>query len=350
MPFRPTFSFFDNFSSRRKAARRQEVKERYDADLRKWQKKCERVTTANEGLKREYETTLARAKANHQSALDEWRDARDDFLAKQRAENRAVDEHKAHWQSGDTNAVETYCDIVLSASSYDECCPQEFELEYNRENRMLVVDYQLPAPEALPTLSEVKYIISRQEFAEKNLPLGRQRQMYDSLLYQITLRTLHELFEADSIGALDAVVFNGVVTSIDRGTGQKATACVLSIQASREELEMDEYNGLLFVRGGRHLPLGRGQVVDMWLRIPEVFELPDDISWTCVPPELEDEELIYLELLPHNDHRDEVEHFHLVLADGLDPSNPSFRDCGISPTSCLCWKRICEEGSESGGC
>lgn len=235
--YKPTFSFFDNFSSRRKDARRQEAKERYDADQREWQKECERVTTANEKLKRKYETALARAKSDHQSALDEWRDARDDFLAKQRAQNRAVEEHRTQWQSGDTNAVEAYCDIVLSASSYDECCPQEFELEYNRENRMLVVDYQLPAPDALPTLSEVKYIISRQEFTEKNLPVGRQRQMYDSLLYQITLRTLHELFEADSIGALDAVVFNGVVTSIDKGTGQKATACVLSIQASRQEFE-----------------------------------------------------------------------------------------------------------------
>lgn len=235
--YKPTFSFVDNFSSRRKDARRQEARARYDADLHEWRKECEGVTRANERLEREYETTLTRAEADHQTALAEWRDARENFFTKQRAQNRAVEEHRARWQVGDTNAVEAYCDIVMSASSYDECCRQEFKLEYNPENRMLVVDYQLPAPDALPALSEVKYIISRQEFTEKNLPVSRQRQMYDSLLYQITLRTLHELFEADAVDALDAVVFNGVVTSIDKGTGQRATACVLSIQASREEFE-----------------------------------------------------------------------------------------------------------------
>ena len=45
------------------------------------------------------------------------------------------------------------------------------------------------------------------------------------------------LFEADSVNALEAVVFNGFVTSIDKGTGKRATACVLSVQANREEFE-----------------------------------------------------------------------------------------------------------------
>ena len=102
---------------------------------------------------------------------------------------------------------------------------------------MLVVDYQLPPPDALPTLSEVKYVISRKEFTEKSVPVTRQRKMYDNLLYQVTLRTLHELFEADTVEALDAVVFNGIVTSIDKGTGNQVTACILSVQATREEFE-----------------------------------------------------------------------------------------------------------------
>ena len=190
--FKPTFSFFDNFSSRRKDARRQEARERYDADLREWQRKCERVTRANKQRKQEYKAALARAKADYQTALDKWHDARKDYIAKQRARNKKVDEHRTRWQACETKAVEAYCDIVLSGSSYDECCPQEFKLEYNRENRMLVVDYQLPPPDALPTIAEVKYVISRKELVEKNLPITRQRKMYDSVLYQITLRTLHE--------------------------------------------------------------------------------------------------------------------------------------------------------------
>ena len=57
------------------------------------------------------------------------------------------------------------------------------------------------------------------------------------MLYKITLRTVHEIFEADEAAACDAVAFNGYVTSIDRTTGQEATACVLSLHAARAEFE-----------------------------------------------------------------------------------------------------------------
>ena len=77
-------------------------------------------------------------------------------------------------------------------------------------------------------------MISRKQFTEKHLPQTRQRKLYDDFLYQITLRTIHELFEADTMERLSAVVFNGYVTSIDKGTGKERTACVLSVQADRE--------------------------------------------------------------------------------------------------------------------
>jgi restriction system protein len=125
--------------------------------------------------------------------------------------------------------------MALSNSEYPDFFPQEYALDYNPETRVLVVDYSLPAPEAIPTLVEVKYIASRDEFTEKHMPESQRTKLYDDLLYQITLRTIHELFEADVINALATIVFNGYVCSIDKGTGQETNACVLSIQAKREE-------------------------------------------------------------------------------------------------------------------
>jgi restriction system protein len=34
------------------------------------------------------------------------------------------------------------------------------------------------------------------------------RKMYDKLLYDITLRTLQELYETDAIKAIDSIIFN----------------------------------------------------------------------------------------------------------------------------------------------
>jgi len=81
----------------------------------------------------------------------------------------------------------------------------------------------------------VKFVPSRDEFVEQHLSQVQVSKLYDDLLYQIVLRTVHELFEADTIGAIGIVVFNGIVTSVDRSTGKQVTACVLSLQAQRDE-------------------------------------------------------------------------------------------------------------------
>ena len=59
-------------------------------------------------------------------------------------------------------------------------------------------------------------------------------QLYDDVVYQLTLRTIHELFQSDVIGVIAAVVFNGMVTSVDPRTWNTGTACILSVQASRD--------------------------------------------------------------------------------------------------------------------
>ena len=48
-------------------------------------------------------------------------------------------------------------------------------------------------------------------------------------------RSIHELFEADAVDALDSIVLNGWVRSIDRGTGHEVNTCILSVQTTKEE-------------------------------------------------------------------------------------------------------------------
>jgi len=45
------------------------------------------------------------------------------------------------------------------------------------------------------------------------------------------------LLKADLIGAIEAVLFNGWVRSIDRATGNETAGCILSLQVSREEFD-----------------------------------------------------------------------------------------------------------------
>ena len=125
--------------------------------------------------------------------------------------------------------------MVLSRSKYPDTFPSDAFVDFVEETRTIVVDYCLPDIGALPTLKEVKYIATRDAFHEVYVSDAWLSRTYDSVLYQVALRSLYELFQADAANAIDAIVFNGWVNSIDKATGKEINACVLSVQTSKLE-------------------------------------------------------------------------------------------------------------------
>jgi restriction system protein len=156
-------------------------------------------------------------------------------LAEAKERNAAVDAQKQAYLQLEPDAIQDYCDLVLSRSQYPDCLPKEWDMQYLPKTKTLIVDYQLPNPSQLPRIKEVKYIKSRDEFKESELSKAESNALYDLVLYQVCLRTIHELIEADTVDAVVAVVFNGFVTAVDPRTGKDATTCVLSVHVSKRE-------------------------------------------------------------------------------------------------------------------
>ena len=149
--------------------------------------------------------------------------------------NKKILAKKELYLNNDRSAVSDYCEMVLSNSEYPDYFPKEWDIDYNTDNRILIVDYSLPDIESLPTTKEVKYFLSKDQFTETNISSAALNKLYDGLLYQIALRTIHELYGADLVNAIDSIVFNGWVDSIDLATGQNTNACIMSVQASKGE-------------------------------------------------------------------------------------------------------------------
>jgi restriction system protein len=180
--------------------------------------------------------------ARYRAAVTEWRQqvaawrADKEKFAKQIAiHNSAIDAQRLRYVKGDPDAVAEYCDLVLARSSYPDEFPQEFQTDYDDSTRTVVVEYRVPAPGDLPTLREVRYIASRDEYKETHLKDAEVRALYDQVVYQIALRTIHEVLEADEIDAIDAVVFNGWVNYIDPRNGSPTRACIASVQTTKDE-------------------------------------------------------------------------------------------------------------------
>ncbi len=230
--YQPIFDDLDNIIPSRKREKINAARAHYESDVEHWVKKKEAVLKHNSELDIDFE--------KKQQA---WEEEKEKFEQNQHLINEAIDRRKEQYLGKNPDAIVDYCEFVLVHSDYPDYFPRDFDLEYHADPKMLIVEYLLPALDTIPKLKEVKYIKSRNVLVDVNLPESTVSRLYDSLIYQITLRTIHELYEADVIEALESVVFNGWVESIDKSTGKRVKPCIVSLQANRAEfMEIDLAN------------------------------------------------------------------------------------------------------------
>jgi restriction system protein len=222
--FQPKFNFWDKLSKSAKKRKEEVAATAFEIEHKLWQEEEARL--------------LAQATEEadeHSEKLRSWETESQEHIRRQKEQWACVERQKADHLKGLPAAIVDYCDRVLANSEYPETFPQEYDLDFIPDTGTLLVDYSLPAIDAIPSVKEVRYVQSRDEFQEVRLPDSVLHKLYDSVLYQMCLRSIYELYEADVTESLQSVVFNGWVRSIDPSTGKEANACILSVHAKRNE-------------------------------------------------------------------------------------------------------------------
>jgi len=207
------------------------------------QKFKQQVETAIEHYQKDLEAYNRKAKAQEQLAT-EHKAKYDDRVAELRqqteSQNAEIEDFKREFAAGMPEAIVKYFTLVLEASSYPEDFPQEAKIAYVPESKQLVIEYDLPPFEIVPEIGIYKYVKTKDEITTSSRPAAQRKNLYSSVVAQVTIRTLHELFEADRTGQLETIVFNGYVDSIDRGTGRPVRTCLVTVRTTRETfLELD---------------------------------------------------------------------------------------------------------------
>jgi restriction system protein len=234
---KPPFTILDWFDSVRRESKTALANARLEDDRRRWKEECARVEALNGAAMQAYYAKVSALRSAHsrmvQAFENEWA-----LKVKMRAlQNKLILGLEEGYAKGESEAVAAYCEAVLKNAYYPDYLPTDTRLAYTRENGLLVVDYAMPSPKDIPSLTEVKFVQASKKLTEKRLSDTKNAQLYDDVIYQIVLRTLDELFRSDTLGALKSIALNGIVTSRDRATGKEAVACILSIQVSREEFQ-----------------------------------------------------------------------------------------------------------------
>ncbi|MEZ5814812.1 MAG: restriction endonuclease [Alphaproteobacteria bacterium] len=183
--------------------------------------------------------------AELEAKQNQWEKEKAEFEKAQNEHNAKVEDLEGLYQKKDVAAIIEYCEMVLNNSEYPDSFPQEFDLQYNDANGMLLVDYQLPSINEMPAINNVRYVKSRDELEEKTISQSALAKLYDEAIYQIVLRTLHELFEADTIDAISSINLNGLVTAVNPATGHEETSCIVTVQTTKEAFEAINLEGIV---------------------------------------------------------------------------------------------------------
>ena len=224
--YKPKLSLLERLIKSKGQKKLLAAEELLKTDISRHNQECKEIDNKNITAITEFEKRLAK-----------WESEKNAFIQKQNAGNKKVDDLKESYFSGDRNAVENYCELVLNNSLYPEDFPKSFDLEYDPDNKTLIIEYQLPTPEHIPSTKEFKFVASRKEIKAVPRPQNQINALYDSLIYQLTLRTIHELFEADQGKVLDLITFNGWVDFINKSNGKQEHSCIVSLQTRKEEFE-----------------------------------------------------------------------------------------------------------------
>ncbi|MGC2492764.1 restriction endonuclease, partial [Candidatus Binatus sp.] len=159
---------------------------------------------------------------------------------------------KSTYEAGDKYAVRNYCEAVLSSEAFPRGWPHVFKLAYVPESKQLVVEYDFPGFEFIPSIAAYKYVRAKKEIVTTQRADTERRRTYSALIAQTTLRVIHVLFDADYSGHVETIVFNGHVESIDEATGHSVHPCLVTLRTTKgvfQQIDLSRVDPELCLKG-----------------------------------------------------------------------------------------------------
>jgi len=232
------FQFWESAPAYEQVARRLKVPSRkpmLEAIFSGMRQKREGLETK---AQQEFEALLGQYEANKAAALRDYDEKRRSYERQKTEHNASIDQKQKRFEAGDAEVVTWFLKTVLEHDlSFPEGYGKEVEAAFDLGSGIAVITMQLPNPVEVPRISGYKFVASRKAIDTIEMKQKEFDALYDSLIQQMALLTIHRIFSEAYTSALRSVVFNGWVTGVDRSTGNEFTSCILSVQAAREAFQ-----------------------------------------------------------------------------------------------------------------
>ncbi len=199
-----------------------------------WHEKCAEMQKAHRARQEAHQKAeadrlemLAQAEAAYQQECRQ-RDAEAE------ARNQELDRFINDLAFDVPDAIEEYVGIVLSNSVYPEAFPITHEHRFDLGTRELTLTVIVPEPTAVPAVKEYRYVKAKDEITHSTLPVKSQKDRYAGAVWQVAVRSLHEVFEADRAEKINSVALTVGVDRVAPATGRAETVPLVAVAADRQ--------------------------------------------------------------------------------------------------------------------
>jgi restriction system protein len=134
---------------------------------------------------------ISELKEKYKQKEDQWSSEQKEFKEIQKQKNIEVDMLKTNYSKKSNNSIAEYHVKVLNEIIYNPNFTKDIIADYNDENQVLIIEYLLPSIEKFPTIKELRYVKTRDEYKEINFSERELDKLYDDVIYRIVLDSMN---------------------------------------------------------------------------------------------------------------------------------------------------------------
>jgi restriction system protein len=175
------------------------------------------------------------------------------FLSEIETHNASIESFITNLSYGDADAIQEYIALVVENSSYPEHFPVRHDFSFDPSTAELNMQVSIPSPNEFPSVKSYKYVKASDEIRATDLSAAEQKRRYCSAIYQVAIRSLHEVFEADRRDLIQTISLQvGTIEKVP-ATGKTEFLPFVGVSAGKGSFMEFDLSGLVPLATLKHL-------------------------------------------------------------------------------------------------
>ena len=160
-----------------------------------------------------------------------------DFEKTRKEYNNQIDCKRKEYFEDKKSAIIFYYNELISSFEYHPNFVKSVKVDFNENNKTLVIEYLLPEFAKIPSVKEYRYLKTKDIIKEIYFSQRELNFNYEEIIYGIVLDIIDQSFQCDLINQIESIALNGYSNNIDKATGLHKRTCILTVFSNKEEFQ-----------------------------------------------------------------------------------------------------------------